>query len=229
MPIASTGSAVPYGVSWSTTDTVYVGSFSGMWAVPATGGVATPRWRCPGIGATDRPALAARSARRQSDRLRRAETAPRRRRGYPSSRSPRERSVEYDQIVAMPLGVIGDQFVYVSPSGGLMAVRFDVDAGKPIGEPVQLDEACSSIPPREPRRRLSASGTLAYLRGRAQFQPVMMTPPVRSSPRRSFREPGVVLDAALFSRWQARRDHACSARTPPTSRSTTSRETRSRV
>ena len=49
-------------------------------------------------------------------------------------------NVDYDLLISMPLGVIGDQFVYVSPSGGLMAVRFDTVSSKPLGEPVQLED-----------------------------------------------------------------------------------------
>ncbi|MBA3341832.1 MAG: hypothetical protein H0T48_08340 [Gemmatimonadaceae bacterium] len=36
--VATTGGAVPYGLAWSDADTIYVGSFNGMWAIPATGG-----------------------------------------------------------------------------------------------------------------------------------------------------------------------------------------------
>lgn len=39
--VGTTGSAVPYGLAWSATDTIYVGSFSGMWAGPASGGAPT--------------------------------------------------------------------------------------------------------------------------------------------------------------------------------------------
>ena len=36
--LGNSGSAVPYGLSWSAQDSIYVGSFSGMWSVPASGG-----------------------------------------------------------------------------------------------------------------------------------------------------------------------------------------------
>jgi len=81
---------------------------------------------------------------------------------------------EFDLLVAMPLGLLGDQLVYVSPSGGLMAVRFDNSAHRPVGEPVQLDEGVLLDMTAGAKASLSASGTLAYLRGRAQFQPVMV-------------------------------------------------------
>ena len=36
--IGRAGGSVPYGLSWGPTDTIYVGSFAGLWKVPASGG-----------------------------------------------------------------------------------------------------------------------------------------------------------------------------------------------
>src|SRR5688500_3370937 len=47
---------------------------------------------------------------------------------------------EFDLLVSMPLGIFGDQLVYVSPQGGLMAVRFDNSRRRPAGDPLQLDQ-----------------------------------------------------------------------------------------
>jgi Tol biopolymer transport system component len=172
VPIASTGSAVPYGLSWSTTDTIYIGSFSGMWAVPASGGTAVP------LGGSD--SAATRIGRRWPLVLPNGKAIAYTS-GNSSSASSRlsviaigsNVSVDFEQLVAMPLGVVGDQFVYVSPSGGLMAVPFDISANRPIGDPVQLDDGVLIDPTAGAKASLSASGTLAYLRGRAQFQPVI--------------------------------------------------------
>jgi Tol biopolymer transport system component len=82
---------------------------------------------------------------------------------------------EFDMLVALPLGLLGDQLAYVSPSGELMAVRFDNAAHRPIGDPVHLDEGVLIEPTAGAKASLSASGTLAYLRGRAQFQPVLLS------------------------------------------------------
>ncbi|MBA3341831.1 MAG: PD40 domain-containing protein [Gemmatimonadaceae bacterium] len=96
---------------------------------------------------------------------------------------------EFDALVAMPLRVLGDQLVYVSQSGGLMAVRFDNTARRPVGDPVQLDEGVVVDQTAGAKASLSASGTLAYLRGRAQFQPVMAGAG-STSPVALIREPG---------------------------------------
>jgi len=82
---------------------------------------------------------------------------------------------EFDVSVVMPLGLLGNQLVYVSPSGGLMAVRFDNSARRPTGDPVQLDDGVLLDATAGAKASLSSSGTLAYLSGRAQFQPVLVT------------------------------------------------------
>ena len=172
--LSSTGAAVPYGLAWSPRDTIYVGSFSGMIAVPATGGVTVPVARDDSAGLRfgqrwpvmlpDGKVIAYAS-------------------GNSSSAAPRlsvitigsGKIADFDPLVAMPLGVVGDQFVYVSPSGGLMAVPFDNSAHRPVGDPVQLDDGVLVDPTAGAKASLSPSGTLAYLRGRAQFQPVMLS------------------------------------------------------
>ncbi len=171
--VGTTGGAVPYGLSWSEAGTIYIGSFSGMWAIPGTGGTPvfvvtadsgmTPsgkRWPLvlPGGGAI---AYATGNS-----------IAPP---GHLAVMTLEGRKIqEFDLLVGMPLGLLTDQLVYVSPSGGLMAVRFDNKAHKPIGDPVQLDDGVLIEAIAGAKASLSPSGTLAYLRGRAQFQPVML-------------------------------------------------------
>jgi serine/threonine-protein kinase len=170
--VATIASGVPYGICWSPSDTIYIGSFSGMSAVPASGGKTTT------VRGTD--SSTTRTGRRWPIVL------PGGRaiayiRGNSSAAAPRLSIVDigqgavtdFDLSVAMPLAVLNDQFVYVSPSGGLMAVRFDVAARRPVGEPVQLDDGVLVDPTAGAKASLSASGTLAYLRGRAQYQPVL--------------------------------------------------------
>jgi eukaryotic-like serine/threonine-protein kinase len=174
--LASTGSAVPYGVSWSPTDTLYIGSFSGMWQVAATGGTATP------VGGTSPSAQ--QIGRRWPLVLPGAKAI-----AYVSGNSSVSASrlavltlasgktTDFEVPIGVPLGVIDDQFVYVSTTGGLMALRFDVAANKPVGEPVQLDDGVVFDATQGAKASLSTSGsgTLAYLRGRSQLQPVMVT------------------------------------------------------
>ena len=166
-----TTSAVPYGLSWTESDTIYVGSFNGMWVIPATGGTATR-------ASVDSSVM--RTGKRWPLVLPGGQAI-----AYVSASSPAapqrlavmtmgsRKIVEFDLLVAMPLRLLGDQLVYISPSGGLMAVRFDNSAHRPVGEPVQLDEGVLLDQTAGAKASLSASGTLAYLRGRSQFQPVM--------------------------------------------------------
>jgi serine/threonine-protein kinase len=170
--LGATGGTVPYGVVWSPTDTIYIGGFSGLWKVPATGG--QPQL----VGGAD-PA-AARVGRRWPYLLPDGKTilvasgsssATSQKLGVVDLASGN--AVELENVLAMPLGLIDDQLVYVTPTGGLMAVRFDVATRKPTGQPVQMDEGVLVDPTAGVKASLSASGTLAYLKGRAQFQPVL--------------------------------------------------------
>ncbi|HYN81928.1 MAG TPA: protein kinase [Gemmatimonadaceae bacterium] len=185
--VGTTGSAVPYGLSWSKSGMIYVGSFSGMWALPETGGEARRV-------NTDSSAL--RSGKRWPLVLPGGKAI-----AYVAASSPSQpqrlavmtleggKIEEFDLSVAMPLGMLGDQLAYVSPSGGLMAVRFDNSARRPIGDPIQLDEGVLLDATAGAKASLSSSGTLAYLSGRAQFQPVLAASG-GPAPTALIREPG---------------------------------------
>jgi serine/threonine-protein kinase len=171
--VGTTGGAVPYGLSWSESGTIYVGSFNGMWGLPETGGEARrvnsdssgvrtgKRWPLvlPGGKAI---AYVSASNPSNSQRL-----------GVMTLENGKIE--EFDLLVAMPLGLLGDQLAYVSPSGGLMAVRFDNSKRRPVGDPLQLDAGVLLDATAGVKASLSPSGTLAYLSGRAQFQPVMIS------------------------------------------------------
>jgi serine/threonine-protein kinase len=194
--LGTTGGSVPYGISWSVADTIYIGGYSGMWKVPANSGDATP------VGASDSATV--RTGRRWPYVLPDGKAIV-----YASGNSsaavPRmsvlsigaETFKEFSHVMAAPLGLIDDQFVYVSPAGGLMAVRFDAKAHEPIGEPVQLDEGVLVDATSGIKASLSSSGTLVYLRGRAQFQPVVVT--AGSAPKSLNSEPPGSYSTPRFS------------------------------
>jgi serine/threonine-protein kinase len=170
--LGTTGGTVPYGLAWSPADTIYVGGFSGLWKLPATGGA--PRL------ITDADSGKARVGRRWPYLLpdgkalvfaSGSSTAADQKLGVIELASGK--AVELENILAMPLGLIDDQLVYVTPAGTLMAVRFDHSARNVIGQPVQMDDGILVDPTAGVKAALSASGTLVYLKGRAQFQPVL--------------------------------------------------------
>src|SRR5687768_12708690 len=185
--LGTTGGSVPYGISWSVSDTIYIGGFSGMWKVPGNGGDAIA------VSASD--SLTNRLGRRWPYVLPDGKAIVFAS-GNSSSAIPRmavlsldtETSTEFSVVMAAPLGLIGDQFVYVSNAGALMAVRFDVRSHQPVGDPVQLDEGVLVDPTAGIKASLSATGTLVYLRGRAQFQPVVIRG--NSAPAPLIPEPG---------------------------------------
>jgi Tol biopolymer transport system component len=185
--VGNTGSAVPYGLSWSENDSIYVGGFSGMWAVPAGGGAA--------IQVTGTDTGAVRFGRRWPLVLPGEEAIV-----YVtgnSSSAPQRLGVirigsgeftEFNTTIGAPLGIIDGFLVFVTPSGGLMAVRFDLGKLEPRGDPIQLEEGVLFDPTAGAKASLSASGTLAYLRGRAQFQPMLIAGTLAPAPL--IREPG---------------------------------------
>ena len=172
--IATTGGAMPYGLAWSEGGTIYVGSFSGLWAIPASGGTAVRvagdenggtkmgfRWPLILPGGEAILFAAGGSSSFTTSRLAHLTLAT-------------KKVVEYETRIVMPLGMVGDQLVYVSPTGDLLAVGFDLRAARLLGEPVQMEQGVVVDQTAGAKASLSPSGTLAYLRGRAQFQPVLV-------------------------------------------------------
>ena len=165
--------AVPYGMTWLGNDTIVVGSYSGMEAVSVSGGGSTmigfkdstavrigQRWplALPGGGyvafvagntSSDLPHLAIVDIRTKA-------------------------VVAYDLPAAVLLGFLDGQLVYVTTNGSVMAVPFDVSSRRPTGEPVQLEDGIVVDPTGGAKAAVSRSGTLLYLKGRADYQPVLV-------------------------------------------------------
>jgi serine/threonine-protein kinase len=170
--IGNTGAGVPYGLSWSRSNVIYVGSFNGILTVPASGG--EMRTLFPDLSHNGR------SGRRWPMVLPDGKSIAFIDAINPSS-PPHFTVMELDDgkiersdlLVAMPLAVLGDQLVYVAPTGGLMAVRFDKSTHKPMGEPVQLADGVLADPMAGAKASVSPSGTLVYLSGHPEFQAVL--------------------------------------------------------
>ncbi|MCU1292867.1 MAG: protein kinase [Bryobacterales bacterium] len=170
--IGDIGANVPYGLSWSATGDIYIGSFNGILVIPASGGVARPLFPDKSDN---------RSGRRWPMLLPDGKAI-----AFVDANNPANpqhlavmklddgRLERFDLLVATPLAVLGDQFVYVAPTGGLMAVRFDNSAHKPVGEPIQLTDGVLVDAIAGAKASVSASGTLAYLSGRPEFQAVLV-------------------------------------------------------
>ena len=185
--VGVTGGAVPYGLAWSTSGSIYIGSFSGLWTIPASGAsnataltgtdslTVGKRW--PVLFPDDKAIIyAAGSSTSGAARL-------------AVFRIDNRKVEEFEITAAAPLGLIGDQLAYISPGGALMAVRFDLGAYRPVGEPVQLEEGILVDPTMGAKASLARAGTLAYLSGRAQFQPVRVS--ATSPPAPLLPEPGI--------------------------------------
>jgi serine/threonine-protein kinase len=172
--IGSTGGSVPYGLVWSPSDTIYIGSYSGIWAVAASGGtpVAVARVDSSGTRVGQRwplllpggkaIAYAAGNSSAAAARLAVVELGS-------------GRITEYPLQVSVPLRVLGGQLVFISAAGELMAVPFDPRSGRPSADPLLIDDGLLFDPTAGAKASLSASGTLVFLRGRAQFQPMLVS------------------------------------------------------
>jgi serine/threonine-protein kinase len=166
--------AVPYGLSWSDRDTIFVGSFNGLEAVPASGGTSIriglkdsasvrigQRWPLV-LPGSDAVLYATGNSASDPSRL--------------AVLDVRTRDVTlHDVPVSVPLAILEGQLVFVSLAGTIMAVPFDVKSRRPMGEPVPLEEGVVVDPTGGAKASVSASGVLVYLRGRAEHQTVTVS------------------------------------------------------
>jgi serine/threonine-protein kinase len=171
--IASMKTAVPYGVAWFG-DSLLIGSFSGMEVVSVRDGGSSL------VSVTDSlsPRLGQRWPVVLPDGRHVAFAA-----GNNAAEVPHlavidmrtRRVVKHDLVAAVPLAFLAGQLVYISTAGALMAVPFDVTSQRPTGEPIQIEDEVVMDPTGGAKISLSASGTLFYLRGRAEYQALIVS------------------------------------------------------
>ena len=170
--IASNGVAAPLGVVWSQSDSIYIGSYNGLWVVPASGGVAVQmKGDSPG---------ALREGRRWPLLLPGGKAAI----VVTGNSSAKEsklgvftfatgKLVEQEVTLAMPLALLDDKFVYVTPTGAIDAITFDPKTQRATGDPVTLEDGVVVNPNAGAKAALSPTGTLVFLRGRADYAAVL--------------------------------------------------------
>ena len=172
--LGETGGAVPYGLAWSESGMIYMGSFSGLFSVSESGGQPT---RVAGVNATG-PNMG-----RRWPLLLPGGKAVAYARGNGSTDAGALSVLElatgeitdHDLPLAAPLGLIDDRLVYVSPLGAVMAVRVNESTARPLGEPVLIEDGVLVDPTAGAKASLSRSGTLLFMQGRAEFQPVLVS------------------------------------------------------
>ncbi len=172
--IASLKTAVPYGVAWVGSDSLLVGGFSGMEIVAVNGGGSalvsvrdptSPRLgqRWPVMMPDGRHALFASSNN--------AAEVPH----LAVLDLPTRKVVRHDLVASVPLALLDGQLIYVSTSGTIMAVPFDAGSLRPRGEPVPIEDEVVMDPTGGAKASVSASGTLMYLKGRAEYQALLVS------------------------------------------------------
>ena len=102
----------------------------------------------------------------------------------------------FDMTLLDVLGYVDGTLVYVLPSGALMGVPFDLDAGRATGTPVALGPTVATTLAAAATADLSPGGTLVYepasregtlgwVEPRGQFTPVLSRPEAYGYPRLS--------------------------------------------
>ncbi len=166
--------AIPYGLSWGANDTILIGSFTGLGSAPAAGGQAV----MVGHGDSTAPRIG-----RRWPMFLPGERAVLYATGTSAADAPQLGVLDlttlevtvYPIQMAVPLGLLDGQLIFVSPRGIVMAVPFDLRARRPVGDPVPLDDGVVVDPTAGAKASLSPSGTLVYLRGRTEHQPVVVS------------------------------------------------------
>ncbi|MEA3244632.1 MAG: hypothetical protein U9Q74_00605 [Gemmatimonadota bacterium] len=170
MTIASLSNTNGWGLAWPVQDTILVGAYTGLMAVPANGGAPAviptdtagltmgQRWPV-GIPGTDAVLFVAGGNSAPNGRL------------AVLRRSTRRAEI-FEVPAVAPLGVMRGQAVYVTGAGSVMAVPFDMHALRPTGSPIQVADDVIADFGNGAKAFVSSSGTLAYIQGHTDVQPV---------------------------------------------------------
>jgi Tol biopolymer transport system component/tRNA A-37 threonylcarbamoyl transferase component Bud32 len=148
----ATGSNLGLGMAWLTSDTIIVGSSTGLFAIAARGG--TPRRLSAASATATEEAHPVLLDGGNTVAFTKAQSADQRHLAVVSLDS--RKTVELDIQAASPLGMIDGHLLYVTAAGALMAVPFDLKRLRATGDAVQVEGAVEGA-------GLSASGTLAYM------------------------------------------------------------------
>ena len=163
------GPTIVYGLSWSVSDTIYVGSNNGLTSIPAGGGEvrAVTRAEPGGPVIPQRWPLVLPNGRNVVVAQGRAGTGNVRLAAVSTTTGL---TTVFDIPATAPMGFQHGQLVYVTDAGTIMAVTFDAEAARPSGEPIIIEDGVVVDLASGPKASLSASGTLAYQRGRGERQ-----------------------------------------------------------
>ena len=173
--VGSTGGFVAYGMAWGHDDTLYIGSFSSLRKIAASGGQAAVVIRADSSSANfgqrwpvfspdeKRIVYASGNGSGVTGRMAVMEIAT-------------GKVTNFETQLSVPVGFDGDQLVFVDASGQLVSMRIEPGTHRPLAAPKVLESGLFMDPTSGAKVALSASGTLVYIRGKSQRQPVLLTP-----------------------------------------------------
>ena len=170
---ASLGTVSPYGLAWTESDTIIIGSFVGLHSVGANGGASrpVPRTDSADVAIGQRwPVMVPGTDAIIYQTGNQASTSG----GLAALSTRTGRTTPIDIVGATPLGFQHGHLVYITPIGDLMAVPFDTKRLRPSGDPIRMGDGVVIDPTAGAKASLSRSGTLVYLRGRPEYQPVLV-------------------------------------------------------
>jgi Tol biopolymer transport system component/tRNA A-37 threonylcarbamoyl transferase component Bud32 len=148
----ATGANLGLGMAWLTSDTMIVGTNTGLFAIAARGG--TPRRLSAASATSSEQAHPVLLDDGNTVAFTSAQSADQRHLSVISLDS--RKTVELDIPAASPLGMIDGHLLYMTAAGALMAVPFDLKRLRATGDAVQVESDVEGA-------GLSASGTLAYM------------------------------------------------------------------
>ena len=154
------------GLSWTATNTIVIGSANGLWTIPSSGGAVRR------LFATDSMALRFNPVAMPDAKTVLYSTGPTIDARHLAVGSLASGVTTVLEIPAVnPLGIRDGHVLYVTNSGALMALPFDLKRLRVTGDPVQVEESVMVAGGANGAiASLSASGTLAYLSGQSESQ-----------------------------------------------------------
>jgi serine/threonine-protein kinase len=190
LKVAALSSRTTRGLVWLSKDTILFGTLSGLFSAPSAGGVLRP---VPGF-ATDSSCMGPVVLSDGKSIACATSAGTSARRIMVRSRASGKATL-LDVFAAGALGMRDGQLIYVTVTGALMAVPFDVAKQRVTGDAVEIESGVLlSQNSGVPVASLSADGSLAYVAGESTRRLVLATPGrpdvelVRGAPR-SFRYP----------------------------------------
>jgi serine/threonine-protein kinase len=171
LPLANLTTSGIRGFAWLKADTILIGSDHGLFVLPSRGG--TPR-RLPGVDSTVPAVYPAALPDGESVAFTTGGNAQTRRLVVASLTS--HQSTVLEIAAAMAVGMREGHLLYVTSTGELNAVPFDLDQRRATGDPIQVESGIRLSVAGAALVSLSGNGSLWYMTGQSTGTLVRVAP-----------------------------------------------------